>query len=90
MTGVRDRPTVTDALSTANAPWWRPYVDDPVMTPAMALSWDATSPIDLQRLARYLSALVAARRAPVHVSKASSVSHETSDLRKRPETGQRG
>ena len=47
---------------------WRPFIDDPILTPAMTLGWDSTAPEDRERLSRYLYALVTKRRAPVHVN----------------------
>ncbi|WP_066946619.1 hypothetical protein [Microtetraspora fusca] len=71
MTDLNDRRVETSATApqTAGAvPLWRPFEEGPLLTPTMALGWDATAPQDRDRLAQYLSALVAARRAPVHVN----------------------
>jgi hypothetical protein len=61
-------------------PLWQPYVDRPLLTPAMALGLDAATPHDQQRLVRYLQALVARRRAPVHVNVAFNAAYFGYDL----------
>ncbi|MGI8333689.1 hypothetical protein ACRYCC_27385 [Actinomadura scrupuli] len=83
MTDLSDRPaegSATAPQTAAVAPLWRPFAEGPVLTPAMALGWDATAPQDRERLARYLSALVAARRAPVHVNVAFNAAYFGYDL----------
>lgn len=81
MTDLSDRPDVADlSAAAASGPVWRPFTEEPVLTPAMALGWEATAPQDRQRLARYLSALVAARRAPVHVNVAFNAAYFGYDL----------
>lgn len=71
----REQPGPTAPLAP-----WRPYAEDPLLTPAMALGWEATAPEDRRRLSRYLSALVAARRTPVHVSVAFNAAYFGYDL----------
>ena len=66
---------------------WRPFIEEPVLTPAMALGWEATAPPDRERLSRYLSALVAARRAPVHVNVAFNAVYFGYDLTTRGYVG---
>ncbi|TVT60105.1 hypothetical protein FNH05_05030 [Amycolatopsis rhizosphaerae] len=46
----------------------------------MALGWEATDEADRHRLARYLSAFVAARRSPVHVNVAFNAAYFGYDL----------
>ena len=50
------------------------------MTPGMVLGLDEASSADRQRLLRYLSLLVAARRAPVHVNVAFNAVYFGFDL----------
>jgi len=59
---------------------WRPYADPPLLTPRMVLGFDDTPPTERQRLLRYLAALVAARRAPVHVNVAFNAVYFGFDL----------
>ena len=59
---------------------WRPYADSPLLTPRMVLGLDDTPPTERQRLLRYLAALVAARRAPVHVNVAFNAVYFGFDL----------
>ena len=47
---------------------WKPYEDFPLLTPPMLLGFEACGSADQERLLRYLAALVAVRRAPVHVN----------------------
>ncbi|SEH03928.1 hypothetical protein SAMN05444920_14820 [Nonomuraea solani] len=71
MTDLSDRHVEAPMISprtTMTEPLWRPFEEDPLLTPTMALGWDATTSYDRDRLARYLGALVSARRAPVHVN----------------------
>lgn len=68
MTYVSHQHAATPSETIKAGSLWRPFEEEPLLTPAMALGWDATAPQDRERLARYLSAFVAARRAPVHVN----------------------
>ncbi|MFI7227481.1 hypothetical protein ACIBO5_30075 [Nonomuraea angiospora] len=71
MTDLGDRRVENSATAPQTAAagtLWRPFEEEPLLTPMMALGWDATAPQDRARLVQYLSALVAARRAPVHVN----------------------
>ncbi|GAA1738351.1 hypothetical protein [Nonomuraea bangladeshensis] len=71
MTDLGDRrvqPSATPPRTAVAGTLWRPFEEEPLLTPMMALGWDATAPRDRARLVQYLSALVAARRAPVHVN----------------------
>ena len=47
---------------------WAPYETQPVLTPQMALGPRHVDPEDMDRLRTYLAAVVASRRAPVHVN----------------------
>ncbi|GAB2740884.1 hypothetical protein [Amycolatopsis magusensis] len=81
MTELQETPSPATTLDTAaSAALWRPFVDEPVLTPRMALGWDATDLADRERLTRYLSALVAARRAPVHLNVAFNAAYFGYDL----------
>jgi hypothetical protein len=59
---------------------WQPFVDRPLLTPQMILGVDDVAPNDVQRLRRYLAALVAARRGPVHVNVAFNACYFGYDL----------
>ncbi|MEU0112772.1 hypothetical protein ABZ137_03360 [Streptomyces bobili] len=59
---------MTVITPAAGTQLWRPYDDPPLLTPDMAAGPAATPPEDAAQLGRYLAALVAARRCPVHVS----------------------
>ncbi|MFD4855203.1 hypothetical protein [Streptomyces atratus] len=59
---------------------WRPYSDDPLLTPAMAQGYAAVPPAELAPLRRYLEALVAGRRAPIHASVAFNAAYFGYDL----------
>ncbi len=80
MTHLDDRLETEGSRSGLGRPLWRPFAQEPVLTPAMALGWEATAPADQERLARYLSALVAARRGPVHVNVAFNAAYFGYDL----------
>jgi hypothetical protein len=69
MTVVEDTQTV-----------WQPYVHDPILTPSMALGPERVPSADRDRLATYLSALVAARPGPVHVNVAFNAVYFGYDL----------
>ncbi|WP_406002415.1 hypothetical protein [Streptomyces sp. NBC_00829] len=60
---------------------WLPYVDEPLLTPAMVDGYDTTPAPELDRLSQYLDALVAARRAPVHVAVAFNAAYFGYDLK---------
>ena len=47
---------------------WAPYETEPVLTPQMALGPRHVDPEDMDRLRTYLAAVVASRRAPVHIN----------------------
>ncbi|MEV1009816.1 hypothetical protein [Streptomyces sp. NPDC049881] len=47
---------------------WRPYHDEPLLTPAMTGGPGACPPWEAVRLRRYLEALITARTAPVHTA----------------------
>ncbi|WP_225447822.1 hypothetical protein [Streptacidiphilus sp. P02-A3a] len=59
---------------------WRPYLDDPLLTPAVAVGPDALTASEYDRLRRYLSALVGARRGPVHTAVAFNAVYFGYDL----------
>ncbi|MFE4358412.1 hypothetical protein [Kitasatospora sp. NPDC056800] len=59
---------------------WRPYIDEPLLTPAVMDGPDALREADLDRLRRYLSALVTARRGPVHATVAFNAVYFGYDL----------
>ncbi|KRV49024.1 hypothetical protein AQ490_22190 [Wenjunlia vitaminophila] len=64
----------------SDAPWeldgaWRPYTDEPVLTPAMTDGYDAVCATERDRLRLYLEALVARRGAPVHVTVAFNAAY---------------
>jgi len=66
---------------------WQPYVDPPLLTPRMAIGLDEVSAAERQRLFRYLAALVATRRAPVHVNVAFNAAYFGFDLEARSYVG---
>ena len=66
---------------------WQPYVDPPLLTPRMVLGLDEVSTVERQRLLRYLAALVATRRAPVHVNVAFNAAYFGFDLETRSYVG---
>lgn len=76
MTDLDDRIGTTAAAPTP----WRPFAESPILTPQMTLGWEATAAADRQRLSEYLSALVAARRSPVHVNVAFNAAYFGYDL----------
>ncbi|MER8104824.1 hypothetical protein [Kitasatospora sp. NPDC094016] len=59
---------------------WRPYIDEPLLTPAVVDGPDALTAPDLDRLRRYLAALVSARRGPVHTAVAFNAVYFGYDL----------
>lgn len=54
---------------------WRPYEDAPLLTPAMARGPRHTPPQDMARLRRYLEAVTAVRRGPVHTTAAFNAAY---------------
>ncbi|WP_225844917.1 hypothetical protein [Streptomyces sp. HPF1205] len=58
----------------------QPYGQDLLLTPAMADGYESVPAADLHRLRRYLEAVVAARRAPVHVAVAFNAAYFGFDL----------
>lgn len=54
---------------------WRPYEDEPVLTPAMTGGHRTTPPEELHRLRRYLEAVVADRQCPVHTAVAFNAAY---------------
>lgn len=76
------RPSQQDASAI-----WQPYSDPPLLTPRMMFSLDEASPGERQRLLRYLAALVATRRAPVHVNVAFNAVYFGFDLAARAYVG---
>lgn len=54
---------------------WRPYNNAPVLTPAMTGGHSATPTGELDRLRRYLEAVVAERRCPVHTAVAFNAAY---------------
>ncbi|GAA2463299.1 hypothetical protein [Streptomyces macrosporus] len=63
------------AMITAGADVWRPYDDEPVLTPAMTGGHRATPLEEMDRLRRYLEAVVADRRCPVHTAVAFNAAY---------------
>jgi hypothetical protein len=59
---------------------WRPYTDDPLLTPAMTLGPEHVPASQMQALRRYLGALAAARTTPVHVNVAFNACYFGYDL----------
>ncbi|WP_051966074.1 hypothetical protein [Kitasatospora mediocidica] len=59
---------------------WRPYIDEPLLTPAIVDGTDALTAPDLDRLRRYLSALVSTRGGPVHTAVAFNALYFGYDL----------
>ncbi|GHF26605.1 hypothetical protein GCM10010218_04370 [Streptomyces mashuensis] len=70
---------MTKASDVPHRPW-RPYEDEPLLTAAMADGNGDTPDEELARLREYLEALVAVRRAPVHVSVAFNAAYFGYDL----------
>lgn len=67
-------------LSPLRRPW-RPYTDDPLLTPAMTLGPAHVPTRQLDELKLYLAALVASRTTPVHVNTAFNACYFGYDLR---------
>ncbi|MFC8368399.1 hypothetical protein ACFUIT_10520 [Streptomyces sp. NPDC057239] len=63
------------ATTTVRTDIWRPYEDEPVLTPAMTRGHRATPPEELHRLRRYLEAVVTDRRGPVHTAVAFNAAY---------------
>lgn len=62
-------------MITTDTGVWRPYDDRPVLTPAMTGGHQATPPEEMDRLRRYLEAVVADRRCPVHTAVAFNAAY---------------
>ncbi|MFD7256211.1 hypothetical protein [Streptomyces sp. NPDC059874] len=60
---------------TIGADPWQPYVGEPVLTPAMAKGHRSTPVGELERLRRYLEAVVADRACPVHTAVAFNAAY---------------
>jgi hypothetical protein len=71
--------TVPPDSSTTTRPW-RPYADDPLLTPAMTLGPKYVPASQMRALRRYLAALVAARNTPVHINVAFNACYFGYDL----------
>jgi len=71
---------VTDTDTRARGDIWRPFVDEPLLTPPMVLGLDHAALADRERLIAYLSALVATRAVPVHVNVAFNAAYFGFDL----------
>jgi hypothetical protein len=78
----RIAPAVPESAQPAAARPWRPYIDDPLLTPAMALGPEHVPASQMRALRRYLGALVAARNTPVHVNVAFNACYFGYDLTK--------
>ena len=73
-------PAVPEPARSSAARPWRPYADDPLLTPAMTLGPEYVPASQMQALRRYLGALVAARNTPVHVNVAFNACYFGYDL----------
>jgi hypothetical protein len=73
-------PAVPQSASPAAARPWRPYSDDPLLTPAMTLGPEHVPASQMQALRRYLGALLATRDTPVHVNVAFNACYFGYDL----------
>ncbi|WP_116215985.1 hypothetical protein [Streptomyces olivoreticuli] len=62
-------------MTTAGTDVWLPYGNEPVLTPAMTGGHAATPPEEMGRLRRYLEAVVADRRCPVHTAVAFNAAY---------------
>ncbi|MGK5545527.1 hypothetical protein ACSNOH_12445 [Streptomyces sp. URMC 127] len=62
-------------MTTAGADAWLPYDEEPVLTPAMTGGHEAAPPEEMDRLRRYLEAVVADRRCPVHTAVAFNAAY---------------
>ncbi|MCC3769570.1 hypothetical protein [Streptomyces sp. UNOC14_S4] len=71
---------MTEAPDSGSPGLWQPYVDEPLLTPAMTDGYDAVPAAELERLRHYLEGLSALRRAPVHVSVAFNATYFGYDL----------
>ncbi|MEU0990883.1 hypothetical protein [Streptomyces sp. NPDC005953] len=65
---------MTTAITTGTE-LWQPYTDEPVLIPAMAEGHRSASAEELQRLRRYLEAVVADRECPVHTAVAFNAAY---------------
>jgi hypothetical protein len=75
-----DGPVAPAPPSTTSSRPWRPYTDDPLLTPAMALGPEHVPASQMQTLRRYLGALIAARSTPVHINVAFNACYFGYDL----------
>ncbi|MEY9937592.1 hypothetical protein [Streptacidiphilus sp. MAP5-3] len=73
-------PAGTQSHDSRRSAMWVPYVAEPLLTPRMVLGLDAADHKDRLRLTRYLAALVAFRRTPVHVNVAFNAVYFGFDL----------
>ncbi|MCF0082210.1 hypothetical protein [Streptomyces lomondensis] len=62
-------------MITAGTDVWRPYDHEPVLTPAMTGGHRTTPSAEMDRLRRYLEAVVADRRCPVHTAVAFNAAY---------------
>ncbi|MFC9096925.1 hypothetical protein [Streptomyces sp. NPDC057072] len=62
-------------MTTAGTDVWRPYDHEPVLTPAMTGGHRTTPLEEMDRLRRYLEAVVADRRCPVHTAVAFNAAY---------------
>ncbi|MGW2799532.1 hypothetical protein [Streptomyces sp. NPDC001269] len=62
-------------MTTAGTDVWRPYDGEPVLMPAMTGGHRATPSEDLDRLRRYLEAVVVDRACPVHTAVAFNAAY---------------
>lgn len=73
-------PAVPESAELAPSCPWRPYTDDPLLTPAMTLGPEHVPSSQMLALRRYLGGLVAARNTPVHVNVAFNACYFGYDL----------
>ncbi|MFC5724472.1 hypothetical protein ACFP1Z_30385 [Streptomyces gamaensis] len=62
-------------MTTAATDIWVPYNEEPVLTPAMTAGHGTTPPEEMDRLRRYLEAVVADRQCPVHTAVAFNAAY---------------
>ncbi|CAL9292606.1 hypothetical protein [Streptomyces sp. SudanB52_2052] len=62
-------------MTRAGTDVWQPYDHEPVLTPAMTGGHRATPPEEMDRLRRYLEAVVDDRRGPVHTAVAFNAAY---------------
>lgn len=68
------------SVDTGPPPLWRPYLQEPVLSAAMAAGPEHVPAAELDALGAYLGALVDARSAPVHVNVAFNAAYFGYDL----------